>query len=132
MNLLRGDVDCRSSGSATVKTSRARTLLCRASDDAEPLLPVIRQCYGSGTTVLRPRSTRVRQCYRRDAAAVSRGNLPFFPRSNTRELIFSLTRSWTWLPVLRQCFSSGAATDGHTTYKARPSTAKQKLTKFDQ
>ena len=39
-----------------------------------------------------------------------------------RKLIFSLTRSWTWLPVLRQFFSSGAAADGHTTYKARTST----------
>ena len=29
---------------------------------------------------------------------------------------------YPWLPVLRQCFSSGEAADGHTTYKARPST----------
>ena len=107
MNLLCGHVDCRGSGSAAVKTSRVRPLLCRASDDAEPRLPMIRQCYGSGMTVLRPCSTRVRQCYRGDAVAVSRGNLPgFFPRSNMRELIFSLTRSWTWLPVLRQLFES--------------------------
>ena len=28
--------------------------LCRASDDAERRLPVIRQCYASGTTLLRP------------------------------------------------------------------------------
>ena len=28
---------------------------------------------------------------------------------------------WTWLVVLRQCFSSGTAADGHTPYKARPS-----------
>ena len=28
--------------------------LCRASDDAERRLPVIRRCYGSGATVLRP------------------------------------------------------------------------------
>ncbi len=27
---------------------------------------------------------------------------------------FSITRSWTWLAVLRQCFSSGTAADGHT------------------
>ena len=76
MNVLCGDVDCRSSGSATVKTSRVRPLLCRSSDDAEPRLPVIRQCNGSGTTVLRPCSTHARQCCRRDAAAVSCGNLP--------------------------------------------------------
>ena len=65
--------------------------LCRASDDPERRLPVIRQCYGSETTVLCPWSTRVRQCYRRDAAPVGCGNLPFFfPRSNTCELIFNL------------------------------------------
>ena len=34
---------------------------------------------------------------------------------------FSLTRGWTWLAVLRQCFSSGRATDSHISYKARPS-----------
>ena len=83
--------------------------LCRASDDAERRLSVIRQCYGSGTTVLRPWSARVRQCYRRDAAAVS--------------------RSWTWLPVLRQCFSSGAAADGHTTY-SHVQTAKHKIDQY--
>ena len=60
---------------ATVKTRRARPLLCVAScasDVAEPRLPVIGQCYGSGVLVLRPRSTRHQQCYRRDEAT-------FFP-----------------------------------------------------
>jgi len=64
-----------SSWQATVKTRRARPLLCVAScasDVAEPRLPVIGQCYGSGVLVLRPRSTRHQQCYRRDEAT-------FFP-----------------------------------------------------
>ena len=68
--------------------------LYRASDNAEPRLPVIRQCSDSGTTVLHLWSTRAWQCYRRDAATVSCCKLQgFFPRSNTCELLFSLTHS---------------------------------------
>ena len=33
--------------------------------------------------------------------------------------------------VLRQCFSSGTATDGHTPYKARPSQNWPKITTYD-
>ena len=33
---------------------------------------------------------------------------------------------WMWFAVLRQCFSSGTAADGHTPYKSK---AKPKLTK---
>ena len=50
------------------------------------------------------------------------GNLPlFFPAfEHVQTFFFRLTRGWTWLAVLRQCFSSGTAADGHTPYKARP------------
>ena len=39
---------------------------------------------------------------------------------------------WTWLAVLRQCFSSGTASNGHTPYKARPSQNLPKITTYDQ
>ena len=35
---------------------------------------------------------------------------------------------WTWLAVLRQCFSSGTAAADHTPYKARPSQNWPKIT----
>ena len=38
---------------------------------------------------------------------------------------------WTWLAVLRQCFSSGTAADGHTPYKARSSQNWPKITTYD-
>ena len=65
--------------------------------------------------------------YRHDAASVSRLSLPFFSRVRTRANLYLALHHvaghhYSWLPVLRQCFSTGAAADGHTTYKARPST----------
>ena len=38
---------------------------------------------------------------------------------------------WTWLAVLRLCFSSGTAADGHTPYKTRPSQNWPKITTYD-
>ena len=38
---------------------------------------------------------------------------------------------WTWLAVLRHCFSSGTAADGRTPYKARPSQNWPKITTYD-
>ena len=38
---------------------------------------------------------------------------------------------WTWLAVLRQCFSSGTVADGHTPYKAWPSQNWPKITAYD-
>ena len=38
---------------------------------------------------------------------------------------------WTWLAVLRQCFSSGTGADSHTPYKARPSQNLLKITTYD-
>ena len=38
---------------------------------------------------------------------------------------------WTWLAVLKQCFSSGTAADGHTPYKARPSQNWPNITTYD-
>ena len=104
----------------------------RPSYDAEPWLPVIGQCYGSGVPVLRPRSTRDRQCYRRDEAVVSRDNVPLFSRVRPRANLFlALHVGWTWVAVLRQCFSSGTAADGHTPYKARPIQNWPKITTYD-
>ena len=39
--------------------------------------------------------------------------------------------TWTWLAVLRQCFSSGSDADGHTPYKVRPSHNWPKVTTYD-
>ena len=39
--------------------------------------------------------------------------------------------TWTWLAVLRQCFSSRTAADGHTRYKAGPSQNWPKITTYD-
>ena len=39
--------------------------------------------------------------------------------------------TWTWLTVLRQCFSSRTAADVHTPYKARPSQNWPKITTYD-
>ena len=121
-------VDCRSSGSANVKTSRVRPLYAALQTTPSGVYPwwdsamaVERQFYvrdqlvfGSATDAMRPQF----------AVVTWRG---FFPRWNTCKLIFSLTRCWTWLPVLRQCFSSGAAADGHTTYNHVQSTASHKI-----
>ena len=38
---------------------------------------------------------------------------------------------WTWLAVLRLCFSSATAADGHTPYKTRPSQNWPKFTTYD-
>ena len=38
---------------------------------------------------------------------------------------------WTWLAVLRQCFSGGTAADSHTPYQARPSQNLPKITTYD-
>ena len=110
--------------------------LCSASwpsDDAEPWLPVIEQCYGSWKPVLCPRSTLNQQCYRSNEAAVSRGELPLVCCVQTHANLFSaLHIGWTWLAVLRQCFSSGRAADGHTPYKAWPSQNWPKITTNNQ
>ena len=98
--------------------------LCRASDDAERCLPVIRQSYGSGTTVLRPWSTRVRQCYRRDAGAVSRGNLPFFSHVRARANLYqALHVAGRGYPCLASAVEQPPTAIPRTnTYKTRPST----------
>ena len=38
---------------------------------------------------------------------------------------------WTLLAMLRQCFSSGTAANGHTSYKARPSQNWPTITTYD-
>ena len=38
---------------------------------------------------------------------------------------------WMWLAVLRQCFSSGTAANGHTQYKPRPSQNWPKINTYD-
>lgn len=100
---------------------------CTAAN--EQRLSVIGQCYGSGA-VLRPHSRRNRQCSRRDEAAVGRGYFPLFSHVRTCKPIFSLSRGWTWLIVLMQCFSSGTDA-GHTPFKPRISQYWPKITTYN-
>ena len=73
--------------------------------------------FGSATDAMRPQLAVV--------------TCRFFSRVRTRANLYLALhlagRGYPWLPVLRQCFSSGAAADGHTTYNHVQRTVKHNI-----